>query len=40
MENFDYLEWSGFIVVGKYDIFENIFCFVDERVLCNIKDVL
>lgn len=38
MENFDYLERSGLIAVGKYDILENIFRFVDERALCNIKD--
>lgn len=38
MENFDYLERSGLIAVGKYDVLENIFRFVDERALCNIKD--
>lgn len=38
MENFDYLERSGLLAVGKYDILENIFRFVDERALRNIKD--
>lgn len=38
MENFDYLERSGLIAVGKHDVLENIFRFVDERALCNIKD--
>lgn len=38
IENFNYLERSGLIAVGKYDILENIFRFVDERALRNIKD--
>lgn len=38
MENFDYLERNGLLSVGKYDILENIFRFVDERALHNIKD--
>lgn len=38
MENFDYLERSGLLAVGKYDILENIFRFVDDRALRNIKD--
>lgn len=38
MENFDYLEQNGLLAVGKYDILENIFRFVDERALRNIKD--
>lgn len=36
--NFDYLERNGLLAVGKYDILENIFRFVDERALHNIKD--
>lgn len=38
MENFDYLERSGLLAVGKYDILENIFRFVDDRALRNIRD--
>lgn len=37
MENFDYLEQNGLLAVGKYDILENIFRFVDERALGCIK---
>lgn len=37
MENFDYLERIGLLAAGKYDTLENIFRFVDERALRNIK---
>lgn len=38
LENFCFLEQTGQLAVGKYDILENIFYHVDKRALLNIKD--
>lgn len=38
LENFCFLEQTGQLAVGKYDILENIFHHVDKRALHNIKD--
>lgn len=38
LENFCFLEQTGQLSVGKYDILENIFYHVDKRALLNIKD--
>lgn len=38
LENFYFLEQTGLLAVGKYDILEKIFYHVDKRALLNIKD--
>lgn len=38
LENFCFLEQTGQLAVGKYDILENIFYHVNKRALLNIKD--
>lgn len=38
VENFCFLEQTGQLAVGKYDILKNIFYHVDKRALLNIKD--